>query len=319
MEEVRVHDNYVHDVDGEGLYFGWTGAPPSNLLRKLSIHDNRIVRTGNEGLQIQNLGEGTEVHHNTIAFAALHWRDNGLGKYQDNNSQVQVREGTIVLHHNVFLGGASNLLNFFSGPEDGDAGRTVTFHDNYFADTLSLGGYFGGTSGPDSTYTFANNFFRGLDFGYDELDPAATDPGVIFSKSGTFTSPILFDGNTWEGPRKLTYGLADPNGMTGNVTAQGNGNGPVAAIEFVKSGYPSGKPTRALESWAPKATVAPGSPPIVYEVGDLVMFDAEMYECIQQNSEAPPPDHPEAWKKLPLPVDDVRAAPGSPYAEMGIR
>src|SRR5207248_3040220 len=142
---------------------------PSNLLSKLSIYNNRIIRTGNEALQIQDLGDGTDVHHNVIAFGALHWRDNGLGKYQDNNAQVQTREGAIALHHNIFMGGASTLLSFFSGPEPGDAGRNVTFHDNYFADTLSLGGYLNGTSGNDSTYTFANNFFRGLDFGYDAL------------------------------------------------------------------------------------------------------------------------------------------------------
>lgn len=319
MDNVRIHDNYVHDVDGEGLYLGWTGAPPSSMLGKLQVYNNRIVRTGNEGLQIQNLGDETEVHHNTIAFAALHWRDNGLGKYQDNNSQVQVREGKIALHDNVFMGGASNLLSFFSGAEAGDGAREVTFQDNYFADTLSLGGYFGGTSEAGSTYTFQGNFFRGLDFGLTVLDPAATDPGVIFGKSGTFTSPILLTGNTWEGPRDLFAGLTGPDGMVGNVTAQGNVNGPVAPLEMVESGYPAGKPTRALESWAPKATLAPGSPPIVYEVGALVMFDAEMYECTQQNSEMPPPDHPEAWKKLPAPVDDVRVAPGTAYSEMGVR
>lgn len=317
LDNVRIHDNYVHDVDGEGFYFGWTGAPPSNLFTKLSIYNNRIVRTGNEALQIQNLGGGTEVKNNVFAFGALRWRDNPLGKYQDNNSQVQVRQGTIVLHHNIFMGGAGTLLNFFSGPESGDGGRTVTFHDNYFADTLSLGGYFGGTSGDDSSYTLEHNFFRGLDFGYKELDPAANDPGVIFSKNANFTSPIAFKENTWEGPRKLFNGLSDPNGTVGSVTAEGNVNGPVSAVTFAKSGYP-GATTRTLEAWAPKATVAAGSPSIVYKVGALVMYNAEMYECIKENSELAPPDHPELWKKLPLPEDDVRVAPGSPYAGFGV-
>jgi hypothetical protein len=31
-----------------------------------------------------------------------------------------------------------------------------------------------------------------------------------------------------------------------------------------------------------------------------------------------PKDHPEAWKKLPLPADDFRVEAGSPYAKMGI-
>jgi hypothetical protein len=319
MDNVRVHDNYVHDTDGEGFYLGWTGAPPSNILSKLAVYNNRIVRTGNEGLQIQNLGEGTEVRNNTVAFAALHWRDNGLGSFQDNNTQVQVREGTITLHHNVFLGGAGSLLSFFRGAEAGDGGVHVSYHDNYFADTLSLGGYLGGAAGDDSDYTFAHNVFRGLDFGYDKLDPAAKDPGVIFGKNGGITGPVTFDANTWEGPRKIVAGLMGPNGTAGNVTASNNVNAVVPALAFVQSGYPSGAPTRGLESWAPKATLAPGSPDIVYPVGALVMYDAQMYECTAQNSGFVPPDHAEAWKKLPLPVDDLRATPGSPYAGMGVK
>jgi len=48
------------------------------------------------------------------------------------------------------------------------------------------------------------------------------------------------------------------------------------------------------------------------------MHDLDMYECIAQNSELMPPDHPEAWKKLPRPSDDLRVVKGSPYAEMGV-
>jgi hypothetical protein len=75
----------------------------------------------------------------------------------------------------------------------------------------------------------------------------------------------------------------------------------------------------ALESWAPKATLAPGSPNIVYPVGALVMYDAEMDEAIVQSTGLVPPDHAEALTKLPLPVDDLRATPGSAYAGMGVK
>jgi hypothetical protein len=67
-----------------------------------------------------------------------------------------------------------------------------------------------------------------------------------------------------------------------------------------------------------RATLSPGSPDIVYPVGALVMYDAQMYEATAQNNNFVPPDHAEAWKKLPLPVDDVRATPGSPCAGMGV-
>ena len=49
------------------------------------------------------------------------------------------------------------------------------------------------------------------------------------------------------------------------------------------------------------------------------MYDAEMYQCTKENTGLVPPEHAEAWKKLPLPVDDLRVAPGSPYAGMGVQ
>jgi hypothetical protein len=319
MENVRVHDNYVHDTAGEGFYFGWTGAPPSNLFPKLAIYNNRLIRTGNEALQIQDLGDGSEVHHNVIAFSALHWRDNGLGSYQDNGAQVLVRDGTISLHHNVIVGASNSLLSFFSSPETDDGPRHVTFHDNYFADTLSLAGYLNGTSANDSTFDFDHNFFRGLTFGYAKLDPAATDPGVVFGKNAGIAAPVTFTNNTWEGTKALLSGLpAGGNGTIGTVTGTGNVNGPVAKLAFVASDDFDDDPTRHLEIWAPKATVASGAPAITYAPGDRVMYDAELYECLATSTGETPNDHPAAWKKLPLPIDDVRVAPGSPYAELGV-
>ncbi len=310
MDNVRIHDNYVHDTDGEGTYFGWTGGPPSALLPHLVIYNNRFVRTGNEALQIQDLGDGTEVKNNVIAFAAMHWRDNGLGQYQDNNSQISSREGTISIHDNVFIGGAGSLLSFWSQPQTGDGDRHVTFDHNYFASTKNLGGYVGGTSDASSSFDFSNNFLRDIGFSYDELDPAAQPPEAIFSLSPNIAA-VTFTSNTWEGSIPLV--------KYNNFTESGNQNISIAPIDFVDSGYPSATPFNSLEQWVAQSTLAPGSPDRVYAAGDLVMYDAEMYECTAQNTGQPPPEHPESWKKLPLPADDFRVMEGSPYAGIGIQ
>lgn len=315
MANVRVHDTYVHDVDSEGFYFGWTGDPPSNLFPNLQVYNNRILRTGSETLQVQDLGEGTRVHHNVFAFGALRWLDN-FGKYQDGCLQVLVREGAIEFDHNVTLGGAGTFLSFFSSPEAGDGPREVTFHDNYFADTRSLGGYLNGSSTAPSRFTFRDNFFRGFDFSYQALDPAAKDPGVAFGINAAHQAPILFEGNTLEGAA-LVSGI-DLNGTRNNIQAQGNVSAAVAPVAFVASGYP-GVPTAKLSSWARIATLAPGQPAITYGAGDLVMHDARLYRARAANTDKVPPDNLDVWEELPLPADDVRVAPGSPYAEMGIR
>jgi hypothetical protein len=319
MANVRVHDTYVHDVAGEGFYFGWTGSPPSNPMPGLQVYNNRLIRTGNEALQIQQLGEGSHVHHNVMAFAALHWLDNDLGPYQDNNAQVHTRAGTILIEKNVFVGGAGTLLSFFSGPESGDAGRNVTFQDNYFAESSDLAGYLNGTSGAESSYTFKNNFISRLVFGYDKVEPTATPPSAAFGVNGKFASPVLFEANTWDFDLHILPGIAGTDGTSGLLTAKGNTKGAVAPLGFVNAGYPAGAPVRALTVWSALATRAPGSPVIHYKPGDVVMDDAELYRCTADSENEPPRSTPAKWEKLALPADDVRVAPGSPYASMGVQ
>jgi hypothetical protein len=310
MADVRVHDLYIHDVDAEGIYFGWTGAPPSNLAPGLQVYNNRFVRTGNEALQIQDIGGGTEIHHNVVAFAALHWRDNGLGAFQDGNAQISIREGEVSIHHNVFMGGAGVLGSFWSQPQAGDGPRTVAFHDNYLADVRNLAFYFGGSSEAGSSFTFADNALRGLEFSYDELDPTAMPPAEAFRLAGSIGGYVAFVGNRWEGELELVGG--------GTPVLMDNVQGPVEAIELVDSGYPEGVPVLRLEAWTAASTLAPGSPPREYVVGDLVMHDGQLYECIADNTGEVPPESPASWVLLPPPTDDLRVVPGTTYEALGI-
>jgi len=316
MANVSVHDTYVHDVDSEGYYFGWTGDPPSYLFPNLQIYNNRIVRTGSETLQIQDLGEGSRIHHNVFAYGALHWLDN-FGQYQDGCLQILSRQGKTEFDHNIAMGGAGTFLSFFSSPEPDDGPRNVTFHDNYFADTRSLGGYLNGSSEAPSSFSFSHNFFRGLNFGYITVNPTATDPGVVFGINGAHKAPISFEGNTFEGDRQLLSGIA-LNGSKGSISATDNLNEPVTAVAYVASGYPD-VPTSRLSAWGATATLAPNMPAIEYAVGDLVMSDAELYRARTANEGLLPADHPEAWEKLAQPADDLRVDDSSPYATMGVR
>ena len=320
MEGVKVHDVYVHDTGAEGFYFGWTGDPPANEFPGLEIYNTRILRTGNEALQIQDLGDGAHVHDNVFANGGLHWLDNGLGLYQDNDSQITTREGTIVFERNVFLDGAGSITSFWSQPETGDGGRHVTFQDNFFADTLSLAVYFGGTATDDSSFAFDSNFFRGIVAGYQMVSTGAP-PTSVFGLSQDLSAPITFSNNQWEGSLDLVPGIAGGSGKVGTITATKNQNGKVTDIAFVDAGYPIDSPGHHLTAWAANVTVSGGSTPAVYRVDDVVTYGdgPDLYQCTAKTSAGPPPDHPEAWKKLPKPTDDVRITPTSPYAKFGVR
>lgn len=310
MENVRVHDVYVHDTDGEGFYFGWTGQPPSNLLSGLEIYNTRILRTGNEALQIQDLGEGTHVHHNVFASGGLHWLDNGLGRYQDNNSQALVRGGAVEFDHNVLVDGAAAMLNFFNAPEQGDPPENVRWHDNYFANTLSLGPYVGGVSSAQGTVTFESNVFRGILFGYDII--STQQPTTVFGLDGAFLGTLSLANNRWEGARMLA-----PKAM--QITMSGNTNGPVEELQFQDAGWPL-VPGHHLTSWTATATVPMPNVPVTYHADDIVKYGPgpDLYRCKGDTQAGPPPMHPEAWEKLPKPNDDMRVKTQA-YAGYGVR
>ncbi len=311
MADVRVHDNYVHDVDGEGIYFGWTGGPPSNITPRLEVYNNRFVRTGNEALQIQDIGDGSSIHHNVIAWAALHWRDNDLGAFQDGNAQISIREGEVALHHNLFVGAASALGSFWSQPQDGDGDRTVVFHDNVLAASRYRVFYFGGESADGSSFVFADNFIFESPFTYDAIDPGAAAPSAIFRIANAIGGAVSFEGNTWEGTLPLLEGGTDP-------MQQDNVNAALDPLVFVDSGYPEDASILHLEAWTEASTRAPGSPPREYVQGDLVTHDGQLYRCIIDNTGQVPSENPAAWSLLPAPVDDLRVVAGSPYAGIGI-
>lgn len=316
MANVKVHDVYIHDTAAEGFYFGWTGAPPANEFPHLEIYNCRILRAGNETLQIQDLGDGTHVHHNTFISGGLHWLDNGLGRYQDNLLQMLVREGQIEIDHNVFIDGAGTLLNFFSSPEadQGDGDRHVTFHDNYWADAIDLGGYLNGTADANSSFTFDGNTFRDLTFGYTPADPSATDPGVIFSHNPPVMAPITFSNNHVQGDKPLMA-----PGPT--VTLTNNAADDPPAIELVGDDVVWSGPGKHLTAWAPVATVDASKPTVQYRAGDLVT-DGDgptLYRCTADSQNEKPSTTPAKWQALPAPSDDVRVKPGTTYAGYGVQ
>src|SRR5690606_17461452 len=103
MRNVRLHDTYVHDVGSEGIYFGSTQAQPQHAFEGLLVYENRFLRTGTEALQVGQLGEGCEIHHNVLGPGAIRWRS-AFQRYQDGNVQFGQRYGSSSFHHNVVVG-----------------------------------------------------------------------------------------------------------------------------------------------------------------------------------------------------------------------
>lgn len=323
MRNVSVHDTYVHDVFSEGMYIGSTQAEPQHSFENLRLYNNRIMRTGSESFQIGQLGDGCEIFNNVFAMGGMAWK-NPWSSYQDGGAQIGVRYGSIDIHHNIIMGAAEVLLPFFLQPRTGDThnpGDQVQFRDNYMSESRSIGAYLFPDYDGTTTYSFARNTWRKMEYSYNEIAPDGSPPGAVLITFND-SAPMSFTDNTWEGDidflNQLPTGEGTSNG--GNLTGSGNVHGAVPAVQFVDfMGWPDDTDAFRLEAWA--ATSPPmGDAPIEYQPGDYVTYDGELYVSIAAGPQAQnvPPDHPEVWQHLPKPVDDVRLTAGSPHQGIGL-
>lgn len=315
MSNVRFHDMYVHDTGSEGIYFGSTQTQPQHTFENLHVHDNRLIRTGTEALQVGQLGDGCEIDHNVLGPAATRWRS-AFQLYQDGNVQYGQRHGSSSFHHNVVIGTGDLFVEIFPTPAAGDvhgAADIVTFADNYFADSSFSGGV---THAAANSVTFRveRNVFTGFRFTYDQVYLSADAPIGVWHANAGSTNPNVFVGNTFDGIEKF-MDYAQPN-----VTATDNVPGVVARVKFRNfMNAAIEADVRTLEWWTPTATLAPGSPAVTYPVGFHVVHLGELYEALAENTGKAPDQNPAAWKKLAPPADDVRLTADSPHAGLGLR
>ncbi|MDB6095503.1 MAG: cell surface protein [Verrucomicrobia bacterium] len=180
MDRVRIHDNYVHDTGGEGLYIGETRTP-GQIFRGLEIWNNVVARTGYESCQIANAIDA-KVHHNVFYRAGL--RED---LWQDNNIQLSAAT-SVTFDHNLVIGAYTNLVIAFGG------GAKV-FTDNFFSSSAAGPAFFLGDSNTplaaNTSFVLERNFFRDL---------VATQPVILFTGEKSVLRPAH---NTWEGARRF--------------------------------------------------------------------------------------------------------------------
>lgn len=75
---LKIHDCYIHDTHGEGMYIGYTGGYErsnrkcggrqifGHLFKSVRIYDNIIVRTGWDGFQLNLAVQDVRVYGNTV-------------------------------------------------------------------------------------------------------------------------------------------------------------------------------------------------------------------------------------------------------------
>ncbi len=315
MENVKIHDLYVHDTGSECFYIGSTQTQPQHKIMGIEIYNNRLLRSGTELIQVGQVGGGSEIHHNVFMLGALDWKD-PFQPWQDNATQLGPREGSVSVHHNIVIGGGELMVNMHPLEAEGDVyqeGDLVHYHDNYFSNGRNaVGVYIGTFANGMTTYRFEDNTFREMVFSYDEISPGKLPPQNFFGVSGPQTNPVELFNNTWDGDSQLVQPKP-------NIVTSGNVNTTSDPVMFMDAGFPADFDYFLVEIWTDLAG-ANANAPVYYKEGDHVLWKSDLYRCIEpgEHTDKLPPDHPETWELLPPLPDDVRLHPDSPYQGYGL-
>lgn len=117
MRNVHVHNNYIHDTGGEGMYIGhgfYKGRKESKCpsktwshsIKGLRVHHNLVENTGFDGIQIKNADEDVEIYNNTI-------RNYGTQNKGGQNEGLFIGEGvTGKVYNNLIDTGTGHGISF---------------------------------------------------------------------------------------------------------------------------------------------------------------------------------------------------------------
>ncbi|HTH56691.1 MAG TPA: right-handed parallel beta-helix repeat-containing protein [Cyclobacteriaceae bacterium] len=97
LRNAEFHDNFVHDVGGEGFYVGNSfyvsgvslpcGIRFPHELENIRIHHNQVKNTGRESIQLGCATSGAEIYSNTVEAY-------GLMNISEQTNGIQIGEGT---------------------------------------------------------------------------------------------------------------------------------------------------------------------------------------------------------------------------------
>jgi|GEM_PF-633553 len=327
MDGVKIHDMYIHDTESEGMYLGNTSSNMSmqHKFTNLEIYNNRVLRTGTEGIQLSNMGDGLKVHHNVVAMCSTDWKD-PFSQWQDGCFQYSQRDGSAEIHHNVFIGGASKTMELWMTAAPGDPlspNDEIRIYDNYFSHGRNTFSYIHNSPANTSTkLLFENNIIRQYNFHYDELPGSHPDLNLLIFASHNTSNQMTFKDNIRDGAQTFIDTIGGNNGTAGNVIASGNVTSTnLAPIEFEDVFFPANFDWAKIERWGDISNFYGG--PIYYNEGDYVIYEptGALYLCIESGTHTGknPQTNPATWQLVMSAADDFRTITTSPYQGIGLQ
>ncbi len=119
LKNLHIHNNYIHNTKGEGMYIGYTGGYKykskvkcgskgmvyGHWLEHVNIHHNKLENIGWDGIQVNLANKHCHIHHNTIINYAKFPREFhsfgmsiGAGVYQIYNNTIAQNKSNLPKH-----------------------------------------------------------------------------------------------------------------------------------------------------------------------------------------------------------------------------
>ena len=308
---ISVHDTYLHDTGGEGTYQGQTTADPVHLINGLRFYNNRLIRLGNEGIQIGQQGTNNEIYNNVIIMPATRFRS-PFQESQYFGVQLGYRNGGNKFYNNIVLGAGEQLVSVIQTAKTGYPSNGLS--NDITNNALQFGkGFIGNYIGEQSAlagvqYNFNDNVVGNFKFRADKVFKT-TSPNAVNTqqllRAGTNNQTVNMLNNIRDNTKTTmianatTYNVANTTVMTTLPTFTFN------------SGYGVGFDYTNYDMWgdiifdtwgdeyANQTSVRQGEP-IVFNQGDMVFWMGKTYVSAVNNNTGHMPTgvSDQYWTKL---------------------
>lgn len=325
MWNMVIHDCYFHDISGEALYAGHTGATSSQHHSiHLRFYNNLITRCGREMVQAGRLipnmtkyaidadddvsGWKSKIYNNVMLIGAFNWlRENpdGAANNQDGGFQIGCRNGGIEVSDNVIMGGAefavfvqqdlgggltSGVYAQMTDSEDEDT--WVILRNNFFGNPRNSYFYCQSSLSTSDRYCLVEgNYFDSFTFDYDAFYGDA-EPSYYITGNDDDTY-FTFRSNTKKDATKTFIGAFSP--ASSRITETGTSTSVnMPLIAFTESGWNDANREYArYEHWVSaigrKAGDGGGTQPGSYRdilEGDVLTVNDQSYYRAKSNHQS---------------------------------
>jgi hypothetical protein len=328
-ENISIHDCYIHDTNGEGIYLGNTSIKgEQGIFRNIEIYNNRILRTGLDALQLVQVGGKAKIHHNVLD-GGMKWRS-AFMDHQNFGASLSFVSGGVEFYNNVIINGGNATFQVFlekeSWYENKDLGKEVDIYNNLFMSSKTgLGAYIGPYKATldNTSLILRENDFISNGFQYNRMDEDKDESE--YTVIGGYAGSVSLLNNRWQkGEEKKDFHSTN---FKSQYHTSNNNSASIEIPEF-ENYATNNYGFKYFELWAAKLNIgSQKGKPALYVQGDVVIWKSKIYVCTKSHTQVEPSANPlweQYWRQLKfnngksaLPADDVRLKKNTPHAKKG--